>query len=81
MGTERVSFDTTNIQINLSEIKPLFVQKILDRAFERRRSVGSGLKSPLLTALKEKGKPDLFIYTSAEEENILEKLPLRARTA
>lgn len=78
IGTERISFDSTSIQINLSETKDLFLQKVLDSTIIRQQGVSFTRKSPLLTALKEQGKPDLFIYTSAEEDNILEKLPLRA---
>ncbi len=73
--TERISFDTLEIQIKLEEAKQPLLEYILQTSGRDQLSVGRATDRPLLEALKQGGDRKVYFYTS---ENIAEKLPLRA---
>ncbi len=77
MGTEKASFEDLEIHLNLTDTKDYLREQILNFSLENNRSIGRGRRKPLLTALKEEGKSELYVYTSSEE-NVSEKLPRRA---
>lgn len=77
LGTELAAFENLEVHIHLAEIKAAFLEKVLGRSTENKLSVGRGKHGPLVTALKESGKRELYVYTSTER-NITEKLPHRA---
>ncbi|MBV9706638.1 MAG: AAA family ATPase, partial [Chloroflexi bacterium] len=80
MGTEKVSFEDLAIHLSLAETKEHLRKRVLNFSLEDNRAVGRGKRKPLLTALKEPGKRDLYIYTSSSVEEVSERLPLRAIT-
>ncbi|MGH2497199.1 MAG: AAA family ATPase [Ktedonobacteraceae bacterium] len=76
MDTERILFEHLEIHINLTETKNTFLKRIVDSSEERNFSVGQSQRKPLLSLLKEAGKPELYIFTSTEG-NISDNLPDR----
>lgn len=83
MGTEKENFENLELHLNLTETKEYLAERVLGLSLESNRSVGSGKHKPLLTALKEMGKREIYFYTSTEgnaldKENASLKLPRRA---
>lgn len=80
-STETASFQAFAINIALAETKAKFLDQIMNQTWESKLgiglSMGSGNRSSLLSALKEQGKREIYIYTSTGE-NLSEQLPLVA---
>jgi AAA ATPase-like protein len=75
MSTARASFENLEVYVSLTESKENIMAQVLSHSLTRKLSVGK--RKPLLNALKEPEKRELYIYTSTEE-SISEKLPRRA---
>ena len=76
MGTDRIDFDDLKIQVSMGETKSHFLEQILNSSSERNLSFGQARQGALLTAFKEAGKRDLYIYT-LKEGSVSEELPRR----
>ncbi len=78
MGTGKVNFENLELYLNLTEIKELLSKRVLSISLESKLSVGSGKHKPLLTALKEADKREIYIYSSIESVMLdEEKMPLK----
>jgi len=77
LRTALVNFENLEVHIRLEEAKEEARKAILQYSLDRKFGVGRGKRSPLLNVLKEAGKPDLYIYTSAEG-NKVQQSPRRA---
>lgn len=75
LSTEKVSFDTLEVQIHLQETKDPFLENIKRATINDRLSVGRVIDKPLIRSLKQSEEQKLYFYTN---EGIAEKLPLRA---
>ncbi len=77
MGTARVDFDSMEVQFHQAETQSEWEQQVLLYSTEIGFSIGRERGQPLLTGLKESGKRELFVYTSAEG-SVIDELPERA---
>ncbi|MDQ2886389.1 MAG: ATP-binding protein [Chloroflexota bacterium] len=73
IGSEKASFENFSFSLSLTDTKRVLVKRALDISLEHNLAVGRGKHKPLFSALKEKGKREIYFYTSTEENTAGEK--------
>ncbi len=73
MNILRSPFENLEVNISLADVKTSYLERVMGLGLTKGISVGKLRRTPLLNAIKERGKPTLHFYT---EGNILETLPL-----
>jgi len=73
LGSEKAKFENFKLSFNLTDTKQALVERVLDISLEHSLAVGTGKHKPLFSALKEKGKREIYFYTSTEESTQGEK--------